>query len=227
MIAAFLVLLLQSGQVAPKNPPSQEWICTASAKGKHDARVDIRIEVAADRDMFIQNVGWSPPKASRAAISRPDIKAPGLTLFYEYAEADDIDELSSALGEISSIDAPAGTLDDMALAVWIDQADAWYAAIESIDLDPEYRIGKVKTAQPAEDRRSAWLTDADADIDPLEALETGRIVTLAVVNRKGHPVSRISYDLSATVERDRLFAKAWRQAQKLALRPERCTFDDE
>lgn len=223
MIAAFLSVLLQTGQVAPKTSAADEWICTASVRGKRDARVDISVEVAADRDIFIQNVGWAPPKASRPATSRPDVRAPGLTLFFEYAEPDDIAELSSALGEVSSIDAPAGTLDDMALAVRIDQGDTWYVAIEATELDREYRIGKTRATDPADDHRSAWLANGDTEIDPIEALGTARIATLSVVNRKGHPVSRTSYDLSATAERDRLFAKAWKQAERLARRPERCT----
>jgi hypothetical protein len=222
MIVALLAMLLQSGPAAPQ-VANEERICTASATGRHGARVDVSVEVTPDRAIFTQNVGWSPPKASSAALSRPGVKAPALTLYYEYAQADDIDDLSSALGEVSSVDAPAGTFDDMALAVRIDQGDTWYVALDSIELDPEYRFGKTMVGGTADDRRSAWLSDGNTDIDPLEALETARSATLSLVNRKGHPVSQISYDISATAERDRLFTKAWKKAEKLAQRPARCT----
>ncbi|WP_447753717.1 hypothetical protein [Sphingopyxis fribergensis] len=228
MIAPLLALLLQSGQAAPEPPAADdEWVCTASAKGKRDARVDVSVEVTTSRDILTHNVGWSPPRASRAAISRPDIKAPGLTLYYEYAEAGTIDELTSALGDVSGVDAPDGTFDDMALAVRIDQGETWYVTLDAMELDPEYRMGKAKTGTPAEDYRAAWLSDGNTDIDPLEALETARAATLSIVNRKGHPVSQISYDLSATTERDRLFVKAWKRAETLALHPTRCARADD
>ncbi|MDO9370011.1 MAG: hypothetical protein Q7T68_15705 [Sphingopyxis sp.] len=222
MIAALLVLMLAPETIAEDD----QWVCTARAKGQRDARVDVSIQLTTDRDILVQNVGWSPPRAARAGSSRPDIEAPGLTLYYEYAEAGDIGDLTNALGDVSSIDAPAGTFDDMALGVRIDQGDTWYVALEtleSMDLAPEYRIGETKTVAPPLDFRSAWLADADTDIDPLEGLGAARVAKLSLVDRKGRPVSQISYDLSATAERDRLFAKAWKKAETLALHPTRCT----
>lgn len=227
MIAAVLVLLLQSGQPASETVADNgEWVCTARAKGKRDARVDVSIRVTTDRDILTQNVGWSPPRASRAATSRPDVKAPSLTLYYEYAEAEEIGEVTNALGDVSSIDAPAGTFDKMALGVRIDRGKTWYVALESLETmetPPDHRIGTRQIGDSTYDFRSAWLTDGDTDIDPLEALQAARIATISIVNRRGHPVSQISYDLSATAERDRLFAKAWKRAETLSMRPQRCT----
>lgn len=228
MIAALLILLLQSGQPAPEAPADdRQWVCTASAKGKHDARVDVSIQLTTDRDILTRNIGWSPPTASRASISRPDVNVPGLTLYYEYAEADDIDEVTDALSDVSSVNAPAGTLDQMALAVRIDHGEPWYVRLERIgppESDSDYRIVEAETGNPAFDFRTARLTDGDssADIDPLESLQGARIATLSLVDRKENAVSRISYDLSATAERDRLFAKAWKKAEALALHPQRC-----
>lgn len=220
MIVSLMALLLQAGQPAVEDDAAR--ICTASATGQRHARVDVSVELGSDGDISLMSVGWSPPRSSRPETSRPDIGAPLLRLYYEYAEADNIDEISDALGTASSIDAPEGAFDDMALAVRIDQGDTWYVALESIELDADQRFGEPLKTTPPRDTRSAWLGNGDTDIDVLGTLQSAHMVTLSVVNRKGHPITQIDYDLSATAERDRLFRTAWKKAHSLARQPRRC-----
>lgn len=218
MIAALLVTMLLA-QPAPDTARSdRQWVCSADARGSRGARVDVSIQLTTGGDILSRDVNWSPPTPVRAALSRPDVKAPGLTLYYEDAEAEGIGEVTDALGNISSTSAPAGTLDDMALAVRIDGDAAWHVELEAMP-----GASAPETGAPTFDYRSGWLADGDTDIDPIERLRSARTVTLSLVNRAGHPVSQVGYDLSATAERDRLFRQAWAKADKLALRPARCT----
>lgn len=230
MIAAILALLLQAGQPASASAADDigDRICTASAKGTRQARVDVSVEPDPDGEASLLNVGWSPPRSARPATSRPDIEAPRLMLYYAYAEADNIDEISDALGDASSIAAPDGTWDDMALAVRIDGGETWYVALDTLELDTDQRFGAPRTVTPPRDARAAWLSDGNTDIDVYETLETARTLTLSVVNRAGHPVSQAGYDLSATAERDRLFRTAWKKAHAMARKPLQCPkVDDE
>lgn len=219
MIVSLLALLLQAGQPVVDDDAGR--ICTGSAKGQRHARVDVSVEPDGDGDVSLLSVGWSPPR-SRPETSRPDMEPPRLRLYYQYAEADDIDEISDALGTASSIDAPDGALDNMALAVRIDQGDTWYVALESIELDADRRFGESLKADPPRDTRSAWLGNGNTDIDVLGTLQSAHMVTLSVVNRKGHPIAQTDYDLSATAERDRLFRTAWKKAHAMARQPQRC-----
>jgi len=220
IVSLLALLLLQAGQPVVEDDAAR--ICTASATGQRHARVDVSVEPRGDGDVSLLSVGWSPPRSSRPETSRPDIEAPRLRLYYEYAEADNIAEISDALGIASSTDAPDGAFNDMALAVRIDQGDTWYVALESIELDADRRFGEPLKATPSRDVRLAWLGNGDTDIDVLGTLQAAHMVTLSVVNRKGHPIARISYDLSATTERDRLFRTAWKKAHAMARQPQRC-----
>jgi hypothetical protein len=220
MIAALLLLLLQPGATGPDD---QQWLCTANARGKYGARVDIDIQLTGAGEILTRDTRWSPRKASHAIVSRPDLDAPDLTLHYGYAGAEGIGEVTEALGNVSSIDAPAGTFDQMIMGLRIDPGETWYVELNSIEPESQYPIADAKAGGSGLDFRSATLSSSNTDADQLESFRTARLATLSLVDLEGRPVSQTSYDLSAIAERDRLFAKAWKKAGRLALHPQRCT----
>lgn len=216
MIAAFLFAMLFQPAAKPPADDTQ-WSCSTIVKGKRGASIDVSTQLTGDGDILSQTVGWSPPTAAKSALSRSDVEAPSLTLYYDDAEEGEIGEATSAMGHVMSLGAPAGTLDVMVMAVQIDGGQRWHAALEAVGPASPYRVG-----ENILDFRSAWLDGGDSDVDFITDVESAKAMTLSVVNARDHPVSQARFDLTMKTDRDRLFARAWKKAEKMTLHPTRC-----
>lgn len=220
MIPALVAASLMIASTPAMGQYDGDWVCSATVKGARGAQVDVVAQVDSEGEIWSRSIHWTPPMLDASKPQYPDLDRPGLSLQYDDAEAEAIGELTGAIGDVSSVDGPAGALLDLTLLVLMDGGDSW-----TIKLEP---FGTVQQIGGSLYRyASAQIDDTDWDGDPYERLETGGIVTLSLRDTLGRPVAQARYDVGAKAERDRLFRSAWRKAEKMALHPQRCTKADD
>lgn len=215
MRALLAATLLAAPLPAMAQYGSDEWVCTASAKGGRGAHVDIVAQVDGDGEIWSRSISWTPPMLDASAPQYRDLGNPGLSILYDDAEADAIGELTGAIGDVSSVGGPVGALRRLTLFVLLDNGDSWTAELEPFGVAQQMGGSPYRYA-------SAELTNTDRDGDPYESLEKASTVTLSLRDTAGRPVAQARYDLGAKAERDRLFRTAWRKAEKMAKQPKRC-----
>lgn len=216
MIRALVVAaLLTTSTPAAAQYGDDEWICTASAKGSRGAHVDITAQVDGDGEIWSRSVSWAPPMLDASTPQYQDLGQPGLVIQYDDADAEAIGELTSAIGDVSSVGGPGGALRRLTMWVLLDGGDSW--SVEPEPFGVAYKIG----GNPFR-YASAQLDDTDWDGDPYERLETGSAVTLSLRDTMGRPVAQARYDLGAKAERDRLFRSAWRKSETMAKSRKQC-----
>ncbi len=215
MIRALLVVGLLTSAAPALAQDDGQWVCSASAKGSKNSHVDVGVHIDADGEVLTRYVSWAPPMLEESKSQYPDLGTPGLTVYYDDAEADGISELTNAVGDISSVGGPDQAFRWVTLHILLDGGDNWTADLERFG--PEYKIGANRYRYA-----SADLTSTDWDGDPYDRLETGAAVTLSLRDSMGRPVAQARYDLAAKAERDRLFRVAWRKAEKMRKNPKRC-----
>ncbi|MBL8651342.1 MAG: hypothetical protein JNL35_13190 [Sphingopyxis sp.] len=215
MIRALLVAALLATPVPALAQVDGQWVCSAGAKGSKDSHVDVGMHIDANGEVLTRYVSWQPPRIETSKSQYPDLGAPGLTIYYDDAEADAIGELTNAVGDVSSVGGPDRAFRRVTLHVLLDGGDSWTADLERFA--PEYKIGANRYRYA-----SADLTRSDWDGDPYERLETGPTAMLSLRDTMGRPVAQARFDLAAKAERDRLFRTAWRRAEAMAKNPKKC-----
>lgn len=217
-IALIAAATLAAAPVAAETPEIEDqWVCSAYADGRRDSRVDVSTFLTTSGTIVARYISWSPPIAGQSQPRLPYLNAPDITLYYDHATAHGIGTPTSALGGATSVGDPEDALGRLTLSVRVDGGEPWTMSLEASDLGPEYKIGEELFHSA-----SAWITEDDERRERAERLESGRAVTLWLLNDAGQPVAQTHYDLTSKTERDRLFRTAWRKAEKLAQHPERC-----
>lgn len=209
MIRALAAAALLTASTPATAQYDGDWICTATVKGGRDAQVDVIAQVGSDGDIWSRSVSWVPPMLDASKPQYRDLDRPGLSLQYDSADVEAIGELTSAIGDVSSVGGPVGALRDLTLLILMDGSASWTVELEPFGV--ERRIGGSPYRYA-----SAHIDDTDWDGDPYELFEAGGIVTLSLQDAAGRPVAQARYDVGAKAERDRLFRSAWRKAEKMA-----------
>jgi len=192
-----------------------DWVCNAVAKGSRGAHVDVIAEVGSDGEIWSRSTSWTPPMLDASEPQYRDLDKPGLSLFYEDAEAGAIGELTRAIGDVSSTGGPVGALRDLMLLVLMDGGASWTAELEPFGVEQRAGGSPYRYA-------SAEIDDTDWDGDPYGLFEAGGIVTLSLQDAVGRPVAQARYDIGAKAERDQLFRSAWRKAEAMAKNRKGC-----
>lgn len=214
MIRALGALLLAS-PVPAMAQYDGDWVCNAVAKGSRGAHVDVVAQVDSEGEIWSRSISWTPPLLDASKPQYRDLDRPGLSLQYDEAEAGAIGELTSAIGDVSSVGGPVGALRELTLRVLMDGGASWTAELEPFGV--EQRVGGSPYRYA-----SAYVDDTDWDGDPYELFEAGGVVTLSLQDAVGRPVAQARYDIGAKAERDRLFRSAWRKAEAMAKSKKGC-----
>lgn len=215
MIRALAVAVLLASPVPAMAQYDGDWVCSAIAKGSRGAQIDVIAQVGSDGEIWSRSISWTPPMLDASKPQYRDLDRPGLSLQYDDAEAGAIGELTSAIGDVSSVGGPVGALRDLTLRVLMDGGASWTAELEPFGV--EQRVGGSPYRYA-----SAYVDDTDWDGDPYELFEAGGVVTLSLQDAVGRPVAQARYDIGAKAERDRLFRSAWRKAEAMAKSKKGC-----
>lgn len=215
MIRVLAAVALLAAPAAATAQYDGDWVCNAVAKGSRGAQVDVVAQVGSDGDIWSRSISWMPPMLDASKPQYPDLDKPGLSLQYDDAEAEAIGELTSAIGDVSSVGGPVGALRNLTLLVLMDGGASWTTELEPFGVSQQIGGSPYRYA-------SAHLDDTDWDGDPYDLFEAGGIVTLSLQDGAGRPVAQARYDLGAKAERDRLFGTAWRKAEAMAKSKKGC-----
>lgn len=220
MIRALAAAALLSVPVPALAQYDGDWMCSAIAKGSRGAQVDVIAQVGSDGDIWSRSISWAPPLLDASKPQYRDLHNPGLSLQYDDAEAEAIGELTSAIGNVSSVGGPVGALRDLKMLVLMDGGASWTIELEPFGMAQKIGGSPFRYA-------SAEIDDTDWDGDPYELFEAGGIVTLSLRDAVGRPVAQARYNVGAKAERDRLFRSAWRKAEKMAKSRKGCSKADD
>ncbi|KTE31693.1 MULTISPECIES: hypothetical protein [unclassified Sphingopyxis] len=209
MIRALAVAVLWASPVPAMAQYDGDWVCNAVAKGSRGAQVDVIAQVGSDGEIWSRSISWTPPMLDASKPQYRDLDRPGLSLQYDDAEAEAIGELTSAIGDVSSVGGPVGALRDLKMLVLMDGGASWTTELEPFGVSQQIGGSPFRYA-------SAEIDDTDWDGDPYELFEAGGVVTLSLQDAVGRPVAQARYDIGAKAERDRLFRSAWRKAEAMA-----------
>lgn len=209
MIRALVVAALLSAPVPAMAQYDGDRVCSAVAKGSRGAQVDVIAQVGSDGEIWSRSISWTPPMLDASKPQYRDLDRPGLSLQYDDAEAGAIGELTSAIGDVSSVGGPVGALRELKMLVLMDGGASWTAELEPFGVSQQIGGSPYRYA-------SAEIDDTDWNGDPYELFEAGGIVTLSLQDAVGRPVAQARYDVGAKAERDRLFRSAWRKAEAMA-----------
>jgi hypothetical protein len=209
MIRALVVAALLSAPVPAMAQYDGDRVCSAVAKGSRGAQVDVIAQVGSDGEIWSRSISWTPPMLDASKPQYRDLDRPGLSLQYDDAKAGAIGELTSAIGDVSSVGGPVGALRELKMLVLMDGGASWTAELEPFGVSQQIGGSPYRYA-------SAEIDDTDWNGDPYELFEAGGIVTLSLQDAVGRPVAQARYDVGAKAERDRLFRSAWRKAEAMA-----------
>ncbi|HMO75515.1 MAG TPA: hypothetical protein PKD99_16060 [Sphingopyxis sp.] len=215
MIRVLLAAALLATSASAMAQYDDDWICSAIVKGGRGAQVHVIAQVDSEGEIWSRSASWTPPMLDASKPQYRDLDRPGLSIQYDDAEAGAIGELTSAIGDVSSVGGPVGALRDLTLWVMMDGGYSW--SVEPEPFGVQQQIGGIPFRYA-----SAHIDETDWDGDPYEVLEAGGIVTLSLRDAVGRPVAQARYDLGAKAERDRLFRSAWRKAEKMARNRKGC-----
>ena len=192
-----------------------DWVCSGVAKGSRGAQVDVIAQVGSDGEIWSRSISWTPPLLDASKPQYRDLDKPGLSLQYDDAEVGAIGELTSAIGDVSSVGGPVGALRDLKMIVLMDDGASWTTELEPFGVSRRIGGSPFRYA-------SAEIDDTDWDGDPYALFEAGGIVTLSLQDAVGRPVAQARYDIGAKTERARLFRSAWRKAEAMAKSKKGC-----
>lgn len=209
-------LCLAAALVAVSGVPAlageRQVLCSGQASGTRGDRVDVSIYVDADGKQIGSYASWDPPLSGPQPASAAD--APDLTFTIMYHEAG-----AGGLGAaghpmiIATALAPPGKkrrgnperqLAGLGLELSVDQS-----AAQPLELRSDPRIMPLP-----------MIATRYADAPALP--EGARTVSLKLIDSRKRTVGGVSYDLTDTATRDRLFAAAWQAAQAATVAPDGC-----
>lgn len=215
MIRALTAAMVLASPVPAMAQYDGDWVCSAIAKGSRGAHVDVIAQVGGDGEIWSRSISWTPPMLDASKPQYRDLDRPGLSLQYDDAEAGAIGELTSAIGDVSSVGGPVGALRDLTMLVLMDGGASWTAELEPFGVSQQIGGSPHRYA-------STYVDDTDWDGNPYELFEAGGIVTLSLQDAVGRPVAQARYDIGAKAERDRLYRSAWRKAEAMAKSKKGC-----
>ncbi len=212
MRRAILAGTLAALSAAPAQAGETQRVCTGQASGANGEAVNAMIYLTAKGERVGSFASWDPPRMDQTRP--PAAEVPDLYFTMMYHQAD-----SSGLG-------PAG--DPLIVATAFtppgkrgrSNPERQFAGL-SVELTVDSAAPQVLPLTVDELMPALPMTATrDAKVPALPvAVQT---VTLRLVRNGKQPVLTARYDLSGTVNRDRLFATAWQAAETATLAPDTC-----
>lgn len=209
-IVALLAFAAATSAAAPPADAPEQFYCSAEASGEGGALVYVALYVEAGGRIVGTYADWTPPHDGprpKDADGRPEFD---LRVAYHEASADGVGVPATPTVQMQLVDT-AATVDELSgrwagLTVEARSADnvASYPLVR-----PSYAVDFL-----------GWLV-LEAPLEVLGPEYAGK-VRITVTDAAGRAVAAFESDLSQTVQRDRLFRKAQREAVRKARTPDSC-----
>ncbi len=206
ILAGALALL----SAAPAQAGETQQVCTGQASGANGEAVSVMIYLTAKGERVGSFASWDPPRMDQPRPPAAEVPDLYFTMMYHQADASG---LGPAGDPLIGAFAPPGKrgrsnperqFAGLSVELTVDSA-----APQMLPLTTNELLALLPMTAMREAKASALPV----------AVQT---VTLRLVRNGKRPVSTARYDLSGTINRDRLFATAWQAAETATLAPDTC-----
>lgn len=206
ILAGALALL----SAAPAQAGETQQVCTGQASGAKGEAVSVMIYLTAKGERVGSFASWDPPRMDQPRPPAAEVPDLYFTMMYHQADASG---LGPAGDPLIGAFAPPGKrgrsnperqFAGLSVELTVDSA-----APQMLPLTTNELLALLPMTAMREAKASALPV----------AVQT---VTLRLVRNGKRPVSTARYDLSGTINRDRLFATAWQAAETATLAPDTC-----
>lgn len=210
MRRAILAGALAVLSAAPAQAGETQRVCTGQASGAKGEAVSVMIYLTAKGERVGSFASWDPPRMDQPRPPAAEVPDLYFTMMYHQADASG---LGPAGDPLIGAFAPPGKrgrsnperqFAGLSVELTVDSA-----APQMLPLTTNELLALLPMTAMREAKASALPV----------AVQT---VTLRLVRNGKRPVSTARYDLSGTINRDRLFATAWQAAETATLAPDTC-----
>lgn len=211
ILASFaLVTFAQPGDQQDYVP---QWVCSARAEAWNGASVSHNLSLTETGAAVHATSHWEPPRTGEIRPESSHLNTPRLSLTYDQASEKPLQSPSHVWGSVSAEGGDETILSDLRLLLFIDDDGPifplWGELLEH-DFD---RFGGLLR------REVIGRFDGSGPADRLSHAQSARLV---VVDADERVLAETRYDLSATAQRDQLFAEVRVKMTEAALVPRDC-----
>lgn len=212
MRRAILAGALAVLSAAPAQAGETQRVCTGQASGAKGEAVSVMIYLTAKGERVGSFASWDPPRMDQPRPPAAEVPDLYFTMMYHQADASGLGPAGDPLISANAF-APPGKrgrsnperqFAGLSVELTVDSA-----APQMLPLTVNALLAPLPMTATREAKASALPA-------------TAQTVTLQLVRSGKRPVSIARYDLSGTINRDRLFATAWQAAETATLAPDTC-----
>jgi hypothetical protein len=185
------------------------WKCFATASGAHESNIEVSLFVQTDGKIISSGARWEPPVVDVEGPSKAPFKRPVLFyMFYDPAPSLLSESLYSTLGRAGVV-GPLSALRGMQLSLTSGDGQPKVEPLPEEGIAPDYSVGFVDFEHRA---IRGWDNRASSE----------KSASISLLGQDGEVIAKVSYDLGAVDERDRLFKQAWTKAEALTHHLDKC-----